>query len=47
MDKETAYDEMLEVIEKIARECCLDQMLGDRCLCGSCKAREVLAKIEL
>ena len=37
--------EMLAVLQIIARGACLEQVTGDKCICYSCLAREVIAKV--
>ena len=39
-----AHDDLLDVLQVIARGACLQQFNGDRCGCYSCLARAAIAK---
>lgn len=36
------YEQITALLEKIARSTCLNQRLGDKCICFSCEAKAVL-----
>ena len=39
-----SHEAMLEALEGIARGACIDQRIGDKCICYSCTARAAIAK---
>jgi len=39
-----AAPELLEFAEKVERSACLDQRVGDKCICSACEARRLIAK---
>lgn len=41
-----ASPEMSDLLLRISRSACLDQRLGDRCICFSCEAGRLIAKAE-
>jgi hypothetical protein len=40
-----AAPEMAELLAMVARSACLDQRVGNKCICFSCESKPILARI--
>lgn len=41
-----SHEALLELAHKIARSACLQQCMGDKCICFSCEASRIIAHAE-
>lgn len=44
--KVAAYAALLDLAQKVSRSACLQQHIGDRCICFSCEAKAALKLTE-